>query len=120
MCSPDFENPQGSGTPASNTYKLVVSAADAATGGQTGYHAVEVTVTNVSEPGEMTWTVAPAGGAISAPTLKQFEIGAVLAASATDGDISGADKSIGTAAEDEAATWRWYRGSVVIPGRDYR
>ena len=55
--------------------------------------------------------------AASDPTLKQFEIGAALAASATDGDIAEADKTVGIPADEEAATWRWYRGSAEISGQ---
>ena len=116
--APDFENPQGAGTPANNTYNLVVAASD---GALTGYHKVTVKVTNLNEPGEVTWTVDPDGaGSLTTGILDtdntpimQFQVGATLAASATDGDISGADKAVGT---DEDPTWRWYRGGTAISG----
>ena len=103
--SPDFEHPQG-GTPGTNTYRLVVSAADAATSPQTGYHKVTVMVTNVDEEGEVTWTVDADGGdthVAGTPTLVQFQSGASLMASATDGDISGNAKAV------PSPIWRWYR-----------
>ncbi len=116
--APDFENGQGSGT-GNNTYNLVVSASD---GAQTGYHKITVKVTNVNELGEVTWTVDPDGtGPLTTGILDttnntpilQFQVGAVLTASAEDGDISGNDKSVGT---DETPTWRWYRGGTLISG----
>ena len=112
--SPDFENPQG-GTDNTNTYNVVVSAADAATGSpMTGYHKVTVMVTNVDEPGKVTWTTDGDGnGTVDSPALMQFQVGALLVASATDADISGTDKAVGT---DESAIWRWYRGSTEIDG----
>ena len=121
--SPDFENPQG-GSPATNTYKVVVAAcdvtADDCTGGMTGYHKVTVKVTNVAETGKVTWTVNPNGtsGPPNANVLDtdntpimQFQVGASLTASATDGDIAEATKDV-TATHN--LRWRWYRGSAEI------
>ena len=100
--SPDFENPQGAGTPANNIYNVVVKATDDATDAQTGYHAVTVEVTDVDEPGKVTWLVAPDGSTDASVT--QFDVGgARLTASATDGDIAGATKTATN------AIWRWYR-----------
>ena len=125
--SPDFENPRG-GTnsgcdvtadpnPCSNTYKVVVAATDAATGGQTGYHKVTVKVTNVAEQGKVTWTVDPTDSLDSSDVndgkpIVQFQVGALLTASATDGDIEGAAKAV------PSPTWRWYRGRTLITGDD--
>ena len=100
----------------SNTYKVVVLAADAETGGQTGYYKATVMVTDVDEPGEVTWTVDPDGaGTLTAnvppaPPIMQFQIGAVLTASATDGDVAGAAKAVAN------PIYRWYRGSTEIDG----
>ena len=130
---PDFEDPMGSSAdntacdvtatpnPCKNTYKVVVTAADGTgTGAMTGYHKVEVKVTNVSEGGKVTWTVDPDGtGALlvadvnGGKPIVQFQEGATLTATARDGDIAGDDKTIGT---DEKATWRWFRGSTEISG----
>ena len=110
---PDFENPKGSplddatSHAMQNTYKVVVLATDAED--NSGYHKVTVKVTNVAETGEVTWTVTPTGG--SATNLVQFQVGAALAASATDGDIPGAIKDVAN-----NITWRWYRGSSLISG----
>ena len=68
--SPDFENPQGAGSPLNNTYNVVVVACDVALAGDpaavpglriagaenAGYHKVTVKVTNEDEMGEVTWT----------------------------------------------------------------
>ena len=108
--SPDFENPQGAGTPPNNTYKVVVLATDAATDGQTGYHKVTVTVTKVDETGKVTWDTASDGTTADNPTLIQFHVGTLLTASATDGDMSGNAKAV------TSPTWRWYKGSSAISG----
>ena len=112
--SPDYENPQG-GTPASNTYNVVVAAADAETGGQTGYHKVTVKVNNVAETGKVTWTTAADGSTADDPTLVQFQVGSLLTATASDGDISGNAKAVGTT---QNLTWQWFRGSTRITDSD--
>ena len=63
----------------------------------------------------MIWTTAADGTDVDDPTLVQFEDGALLTASATDGDISGDAKAVGTA---QSPTWRWYRGGTLITGDD--
>ena len=120
--SPDYENPQGAGTPPNNTYNVVVVACDVpleseacpATG-KAGYHKVTVKVTKVDEKGKITWTVGADGtapGETDVPQrLLQFQDGAILTATATDGDILGATKTVA-----ENVTWRWYRGSTAIKG----
>ena len=119
---PDYEAETSGGGDADNdnTYHVVVSAADAATGGEAGYHKVTVKVTNVAEKGKVTWTVDPStvsGVDANDPDdgempIMQFQVGAVLTATATDGDIVGADKDV---ADD--VSWRWYRGAAEIDGR---
>ena len=109
--SPDYENALDQG--ANNTYQVVVAASDAATGGQTGFHKVTVKVTNVAEAGKVTWTVAPDGSTVQSVT--QFQVGAQLAATATDGDISGATKTVAAGGATNI-TWRWYRGNTLISG----
>ena len=109
--SPDFENPPGSDA-TDNTYKVVVVASDAETGGgMMGYHKVTVKVTNVAETGKVTWGVDhDANNAADTPTLMQFQVGAILTASVTDGDIKGTDKTVAAVRGDVEAdpTWRWY------------
>ena len=125
--SPDFENPQGAGSPLNNTYNVVVVACDVALTaddtcptspeGQAGYHKVTVKVTKVAEMGEVTWTIAPATGVTANDPddgempIMQFQVGAVLTASATDGDVSGATKTV-----TENVTQKWYRGGTAIDG----
>ena len=121
---PDYEAPSGEGG-TSNTYKVVVAAADsdAATEVQTGYHKVTVEVTKVAEEGEVTWIVDPSTESGVDPNdpaddempIMQFQVGALLTASATDGDLAGEGKAIGT---EEAPTWRWYRGRNLIDTPD--
>ncbi len=121
--APDFENPKGAAladTPSpeeQNTYKvLVVATDDSPTRGPMGYHQVTVKVTNVDEAGKVSWTVDPDGGEThtpGTPKLVQFQVGASLKASVTDGDIRGNTKTVAAAHPDVAAdpTWRWYRSS---------
>ena len=116
---PDYEAGTGGGGDADNdnTYHVVVAAADAATGGETGYHKVTVKVTDVVETGKVTWTTnANADNTADDPTLVQFQVGSLLTATATDDDISGADKNV-TAAGHQL-TWKWYRGGTQISGSD--
>ena len=105
---PDFEAPRGTGPVSStntNTYKVVVTASD---GTQIGYHKVTVKVTDVDEPGEVTWTVDATGdGSADTPKLVQFQVGAILAASAEDGDIAGTAKAV------TSPIWRWYRSPTA-------
>ena len=104
--SPNFEAAAGGTGDNSNTYMVTVGASDGATNAtDLGYHKVLVSVTNVDEPGKVTWTVAPVGTTLSpARSLRQFFSGATLTASVTDGD-----GAVGTA-------WKWYRGSSEISG----
>ncbi len=121
--SPDFEAPRGTG-PASddntNTYKVVVTAADSSVeaDAKTAYHKVTVKVTDVDEDGVVTWTVDPDGGAnrlAATPEPLQFQVGASLVASATDGDIAGTDKDVAAGGGVVGVpVWEWYRGSAKI------
>ena len=106
---PDFENPATTNATA-NTYKVVVLAADAATGGQTGYYKVTVKVTNDDEPGTVTLATSTTNG------TPQYLVGATLTATAEDGDIT-ADAQTFTAdvtGEVTGVTWRWYSGGTEI------
>ncbi len=125
---PDFENPADADT--DNTYNVVVVACDvalvsdacpASPDGQAGYHKVTVKVTDVDEPGKVTWTTdANADGTPDNPTLMQFQVGNLLTATAEDGDITNATQTFtaDVATEVTGVTWRWYRGGTEIPGDD--
>ena len=106
--NPDFETPKG-GTVAdsggSNTYKVVVQASDGGQTAQRSWFKVTVTVTNVEEPGKVTWTVDHDGDmphTETAPGLTQFQAGASLMAMVTDDD--GPDPVLNV-------RWQWYRSS---------
>ena len=107
---PDYEAPAGGSNNDTNTYVVVVTASDTALDDT---FTVIVQVTNEDEPGKVTWTTdADGNNTVDDPTLVQFEVGAVLAATATDGDISGTK----TVEADQSPTWRWYRGGTQISG----
>ena len=112
--TPDYEDPQDDGT--NNTYNIEVNATDGTNPSMA--YTVEVKVTNQNETGKVTWTVDPAGtpGVDVLDTdntpLLQFQVGAVLAASVEDGDISGSTKAVTVASN--SLTWRWYRGGTQI------
>ena len=103
--SPNYEMPRDqelNETTNTNTYRVAVMASDGTTN---GYYKVIVTVTNIDEPGKVTWTVNPAGAALTpARSLRQFWAGAQLTATVTDGD----------GAID--MTWKWYRSGALISG----
>ena len=120
---PDFENPRArelNPDSNTNTYKVVVVASDAGPDGTMGYRKVTVEVTNVAEAGKVAWTVDPDGAVVTtlraneppAKPIMQFQVGATLAATVTDGDING----------EITARWQWYRSSsktsegTAIPG----
>ena len=122
---PDFESAADSDT--DNTYVVVVTATDTATTPNTEMFTVTIQVTNVDEPGKVTWTVDPDGGEALDPAtvnggdpIVQFEVGSLLTATATDNDISGATKTFtdSTATGVSGVTWRWYRGGTQISGDD--
>ena len=114
--SPDFENPKGAALSddtahaAQNTYKVVVSASDKATDGVMNYHAVTVMVTSVDEPGKVTLGTSTSNG------TPQYLVGAILTATASDGDITNTlqDFTVDIADEVTGVTWRWYRGGAEI------
>ena len=110
---PDFENPATTNATA-NTYKVVVLATDAATGGQTGYYKVTVNVTNVEEPGNVTLAT---GTTNESP---QYLVGATLTATAEDGDITATTQTFtaDVAGEVAGVTWRWYRDGTMITDAD--
>ena len=107
--------PDGTTAEAANTYKVVVTAADNAETPAIGYYKVTVKVTNEDEDGVVTWTVDhDADDTADTPKLIQFQVGARLVASVTDGDIAGTEKNVQTASEATPAgatapIWRWYR-----------
>ena len=99
--SPNFESPTGGGTADdSNTHQIVVVASD---GTMSGYHKALVTVTNVPEPGSLTWTVTPSGGTATAG-LREFRVAATLTPTVVDSD--------GITDQE----WQWYRGGSAITG----
>ena len=117
---PDFENPADSNA-TDNTYKVVVVACDVALvsnacpdTGEAGYHKVTVMVTNMNEPGKVTLATSTPDG------TPQYLVGAILTATASDGDITNADQDfiVDEAGEVTGVTWRWYRGGTVITGAD--
>ena len=127
LSPPDYEadTDGGGDTDNDNTYNVVVVACDldvatpaTCTDGERGYHKVTVKVTNVAETGKVTWTVDPAGipdeGILDTDNtpIMQFQVGATLEASATDGDIAGGTKTV--TATDHNLTWQWSRGGAVI------
>ena len=103
---PSFEDPKGGtdqDTGGTNTYSVVVQASDGGQMAQLSWFRVTVTVTDVEEDGEVTWTVDHDGTGThteTAPGLTQFRAGASLAAEVTDDD--GAVSNI---------RWQWYRSS---------
>ena len=104
--SPNYEMPRDNepGETNTNTYRLVVQASD---GNNSDSYKVLVTVTDVNEPGKVTWTVGPGGDALSpVRSLLQFRSGAQLVATVNDGD--------GVVEAD--TTWKWFRGSSQISG----
>ena len=114
--SPDFENAGDTGT--DNTYNVTVQASDdrgSTVTEATATLAVTVEVTNEDEDGKVTWTVSPRNAentdniAVAdvngGEPILQFQDGAILTASATDGDVSGADKTV------PSADWQWYKSS---------
>ena len=117
MSPPDYEASEDGGGDADNdnTYHVVVVAADATD--NRGYHKVTVKVTNVAEKGKVTWTVDPStepdvdanNPENDEMPIMQFQDGAVLVASATDGDIPGAADAKDVTTEN--ARWQWYRSS---------
>ena len=125
---PDFEVPRGTEPVANgntNTYRVVVVACDleveapeTCTDGQRSYHKVTVKVTDVAEAGKVTWTVAPAGG--SATDLVQFQVGAVLTATASDGDITNRNQDFTVDRADVVTNvrWLWFKGNSPISGTD--
>ena len=123
--SPDYEasttGDGGGDADNDNTYKVVVAASDGVAAPDTGvsYHKVTVEVTDVDEPGKVTWTVDPDGtGTLDAATVNggspimQFQVGATLTASVTDGDIAGPAKAVASPGAT-APIWRWYKSSSM-------
>ena len=121
--SADYEAPRGVAVPGdttaedANTYRVVVTAADSGEAdANTAHHKVTVNVTDVAENGEVTWTVDADGtNGPDTPKPLQFQVGATLDASATDGDIASTNKAVVTGnAVTGDPVWEWYRGSTLI------
>ena len=120
--APDYEMPRGQAKSDdnTNTYKAVVQICDLALTtadnpsctGQSRYQKVVVEVTDVAEEGKVTWQVDPNGdetaipnanilGSVNKPIL-QFQDGAKLTASATDGGVALVNTNV---------IWKWYKSS---------
>ena len=96
--SPDYESPAGSDAPT-NTYKVVVIAADEPLGAASrklGYKKVTVNVTNVEETETVTLS------------LRQAQVGTLLTATYNDLDME--------KLSDTDLTWKWYLGGLEIFG----
>ena len=106
---PNFEAPGDVGT--DNVYNVVVQASDGGTMTALNWFKVTVTVTDMEEGGKVSWTVDADGGAThdaTDPTVMQFQAGATLAATVTDGDGPVPVTNI---------RWQWYRSSSkTAPG----
>ena len=106
--APDYE---GASALGDDNYKVVVQASD---GGDTellDWYKVTVTVTNIEEPGKVTWEVDPDGdgGTLAANVpqpLLQFRAGAILTATVEDPDRATATSPDDTITAD---SWKWYR-----------
>ena len=94
---PDFEDPQDNGS--NNSYVVEVTATDTEQNTSKKF-TVTVEVTEVAEMGEVTWT-------IDGMDLVQFEVGAELVASLTDGDVAGSSKV------PDPIIWQWYRSDSM-------
>ena len=98
---PNFEAPSGEGGTTSNTYKVVVQASDGGATSWVNWFKVTVIVTDLEEPGSVSWMVDPdAEGNEQPQNLRQFQAGAQLSATVADPD-----------GEVASATWKWYRSS---------
>ena len=92
-----------------NTYRVVVQASDGGVTSWVQWFKATVVVTDLEEPGMVTWTVDPDdGGDELAQVLRQFQAGAVLDATVTDADNATVDVNAGPITGD---TWKWYRSS---------
>ena len=96
---PDFESPQGFGTPPT-TYEVTVQASDGGDG-TTATKVVTIEVTNVEEP-----------GTVMLSTL-QPQVDVPIMATLTDPDAITSSIPEGTVSD---ATWQWYRGNSEIAG----
>ena len=102
---PDYESPMGGGNDNENTYEVTVEASDGkndagmaeTTFAEDDTFVVTVKVTDVPEAEKLSWTLV----------LMQFEVGAVLTASVSGGDIS-------IAKPVDYTGWQWYRSGTTI------
>ena len=107
---PDYEVPADANT--DNTYVVVVTATDSRDNSLVDTFTVNVEVTDVEEPGMVTWTVDPDGAEAALDTtvnggtpIVQFQPGAALTASVDDDDRANAEKTVPPA----SVSWQWYR-----------
>ena len=115
---PDYEADAAGGgdRDRDNTYEVQVTATDTADPENTDTFDLNVKVTDIAEPGKVTWTVDPDGttGPLVAANVNggepimQFQTGATLTASVTDGDVAGVTKN------PDTVDWKWYRGGTLI------
>ena len=106
--TPSWEDDSGSGD---KNYQVVVQASDGGQSEMVNWFKVTVTINDVEEQGEVTWTVDPAGdGTIDADDLPQplleFRVGALLTATVTD-----PDETDDTPAPAGNVEWKWFRSS---------
>ena len=96
---PDYENPKDNGR--NNSYNVEVKATQTNNSENVSkMFTVTVNVTNVEEDGKLTWTA-------DNMKLVQFEVGAELLATLTDGDVQGSSKT------PSPITWQWYRSDSM-------
>ena len=91
-----------------NIYRVTVRASDGTTGETRGYYKIVVTVTDVGEQGKISVTVDPDGAGTdeaAGQDLLQFQPGAVLTATLTDGDSVVSGNTAGTIAT--GIVWKW-------------
>ena len=112
LSPPNYEAPAGGAGDDSNTYVVTVSASDGkAADGTTdttftadATFVVTVKVTDVSEAEKLAWAIT--GETV---LMMQFEVGAVLTATVSGGDIS-------TAKPLDVTGRQWYRSGTAIEG----
>ena len=97
---------EGMSASEDDNYQVVVQASDGGQSEMVNWFKVTVTINDVEEAGEVTWTVDPDGDGTLDPALPQplleFRVGALLTATVTDPDGNPADADV---------SWKWYRSS---------
>ncbi len=110
---PDYDYPADDNS--DNTYELIVIATETTdTTVESNPFPVKVRVTNVDEQGKVVWDVDhDADGGADEPKLVQFQVGAILTASVTDGDVPSSDKDVSF---NTNVQWKWYRSADKTSG----